>query len=79
MAQPEKTFKAGGITANVFANEVTTKNGKVNIPNVSLRRSYIDKEGKPQHTSSLRANDIPKAELVLAKAYEYMISDSKAE
>jgi hypothetical protein len=33
----------------------------------------MDKEGNWQTTSSLRVGDIPKATLVLNKAYEYLM------
>lgn len=79
MAKPEKKFKIGACTASVFANEVNTGKGKAIIKSVSLQRTYKDKAGEFQSIASFGANDIPKAQLALSKAYEYMISDSKAE
>ena len=46
---------------------------------VSLQRAYKDKEGKFQHTTSFKANDIPKAILALSKAYDYLVSEEGAE
>ena len=40
---------------------------------VSLQRSYKDKNGVWQHASSLRVNDLPRASLVLQKAFEYLV------
>lgn len=79
MAQPEKRFKVGACTASVFVNEVNTGNGKAAIKNVSLQKAYKDKEGNFQHTTSFRANDIPKAMLALSKAYEYLVLDDHVE
>ena len=65
MAQPEKRFKVGACTARFFVNEVTGRNGTGIMKSVSLQRVYKDKEGKFQHTTSFKANDIPKAILTL--------------
>ena len=72
MAQPEKKFKVGACTASVFVNEVKTDDGPVPIKSVSLQRAYKDKNGEFQHTTSFKANDIPKAVLALNKAFEYL-------
>ena len=79
MAQPEKRFKVRGCIASVFANEVNTANGSTVVKSVVLQRTYRDNDGNFQHTTSFRANDIPKAVLALNKAYEYLMSDEKAE
>ena len=49
------------------------------MKNVSLQRSYKDKDGDFQNASSFRANNIPKAVLALNKAYDYLVSDERAE
>jgi hypothetical protein len=79
MAQPEKRFKIGAVTASIFANEVSGQNGKAVLKSVSLQRSYKDKSGNFQNTASFKANDIPKAVLALSKAYEYLVSNESAE
>jgi len=82
--QPEKKFSTGAISATVWKN--AGKNNKTGEPvefrSVTLQRRYTDKEGKWQTSSNLRINDLPKASLVLQKAYEYLVlkgqgSDSK--
>lgn len=73
MAQPEKRFKVGACTASVFVNEVTTQNGPTQMKSVSLQRTYKDKDGNFQSTSSFGANDMPKAMLAMQKAYEYLM------
>ena len=70
---PEKKFRASPVTATIWANEVQTKEGETRLfRTISLERSYKDKEGVWKSTSSLRTNDLPKAILVLNKAYEYI-------
>jgi hypothetical protein len=70
---PEKKFSAGAIQATVWRNEVKTKTGEdAEFQTVSLQRSYKDKDGKWQTSSTLRAADLPKAILVLQKAYEHI-------
>ena len=77
MAQPEKRFKVGACMASVFVDLVDTASGKAAIKSVSLQRIYKDKEGNFQHTTSFGINDIPKAMLVLSKAYEYLVAGDK--
>ena len=70
---PEKKFRAGAISATVWKNQAQNKD-KENITyrTVSFERNYKDKNDTWQTTSSLRVNDLPKAMLVLGKAYEYI-------
>ena len=71
---PEKKFSAGVITATVWQNHGKDRNGGViSFRTVSFQRSYKDKNGVWQNSSSLRVNDLPKAALVLQKAYEYTV------
>jgi hypothetical protein len=70
---PEKKFRAGPIAATIWANNVLDKDGKVvTYRTVSFERSYKDKNDAWKTTSSLRMNDLPKASLVLEKAFEYL-------
>lgn len=70
---PEKKFRASPVTATVWANEVRTKEGETRMyRTISLERVYKDKDGSWKSTTSLRTNDLPKAVLVLNKAFEYI-------
>jgi hypothetical protein len=72
--QPQKKFRAGPICATVWSNEGQGKDGNaVSYSTVSLDRSYKDKSGEWQKTSSMRVNDLPRAALVATKAYEYLV------
>ncbi len=68
---PEKKFRAGAVTATIWKN--TSNDGESEYNTVSFERSYKDKNDEWQTTNSLRVNDLPKAKLVLEKAYEFLV------
>lgn len=71
---PEMKFKAGAVSATIWSNEGKDADGKVaNYKTISFERSYIDKDGNWKTTNSLRVGDLPKAVLVLNKAYEHLM------
>lgn len=72
---PEKRFSTGAINATVWKNNGTSKKTgeEVEFRTVSLQRRYMDKDGTWKSTNSLRINDLPKASLVLQKAYEHLV------
>ncbi len=71
---PERKFRAGAVAATVWKNHGSDKQGKATeYRTVSFERSYMDKDGKWKNTSSLRLNDLPRASVVLNKAYEYLV------
>ncbi len=72
MTQPERTFRHGAVSASVFVNGITRAGRTFDVQKVSLQRTYKDKSGQWQNTSSLGLNDIPKAVLCLTKAYDYL-------
>lgn len=78
--KPEKKFRASPITATIWVNEATSKDGeKAFYRTISLERSFKDKEGAWQKTTSLRVNDLPKATLVLNKSYEFIALKEEGE
>jgi len=77
--KPEKKYKAGAVSATVWKNE-GQKNGKnFAFHTISLSRAYKDKDNTWKNSSSLRPGDLPKAALVLSKAYEYLTLNSVEE
>ncbi|RME52436.1 hypothetical protein D6783_04940 [Candidatus Woesearchaeota archaeon] len=71
--QPVKKFRSGALTATVWRNETNDTNGNVTeYSTVTFERSYKDKNDMWKTTNSLRVNDLPRAALVLQKAYEYL-------
>ncbi len=73
--QPEKKFRAGAISATVWLNQgQSKKTGEaVNYRTISLQRGYKDKNDQWQNTGTMRVNDLPRAALMLTKAYEYLV------
>jgi len=70
---PEKKFRAGAVCATVWKNH-GVKDGQISeYSTVTFERSYKDKEGNWQTTTTLRVNDLPKAAVVLQKAYEELV------
>src|SRR3989344_3454389 len=71
---PETKFRAGAVSATIWRNHGQKVNGEESeYKTVSIERSYTDKEGKWQSTNSLRITDLPKAQVVLQKAYEHVV------
>lgn len=78
-ARPLATFRFESVSAAVFPDEVTLGNGTtVEMFHVSLRRVYKTKDGKWQHTTTLRPSDLLPAALALTKCYEFC-QDARAQ
>lgn len=70
--QPEKKIMAGGISATIWKNE-QEKNGKsFSYYSITLDRNYTDESGNWKNSHNMRSGDLPKASLVLEKAYEHL-------
>jgi len=77
--KPEHKFKAGAVTATVWANQGKNNKGEpIGYKTVSIDRVYKDGEDW-KHTTSFRTADLPKLSLVTSKAYEYLVTKSTAE
>lgn len=71
---PLKKFNAGAISVAVWENSRKDGDGEENVSyGIQLERSYKDGDGNWKRTGSLRLNDIPKAVLLLNKAYEHVV------
>lgn len=73
MARTEKRFRCGGCDAAVFENEISRGGKTLKVKKVSFQKRYKNSEGECKTTYSLDVNEIPKAILVLSKAYEYLV------
>ncbi len=71
---PEKRFSTGAINVTVWRNigQSKTTGEATEYRTVSFDRRYKDKQGEWKSTNSLRINDLPKAVVVLSKAFEYL-------
>lgn len=69
-----KKYTTGAVSATIWNNESINEMGEiVEFKTISFSRSYLDKKTNEwKNTSTLRASDLPKALLVLSKAYEYL-------
>ena len=77
---PEKKFSTGGLNATVWQNQGKNKEGlDISYRTVTFQRRYKDKNGEWQSTNTLRINDLPKASLILEKAYEYLVMKDMQE
>jgi len=78
--KPDKKFKAGAISAVIWANEMKDRQGKSYfVYTVAFDRTYKDRDGKWKTTASLRVNDLPKLQLVAHEAYEYLVRKGNEE
>ena len=75
MGKPIKSFKYGTVETAVFENQTA----KGAIKKVVLNKRDKSAEGEWKSTTSLDANDIPKAMLALSKAYEFLVMGREAE
>jgi len=77
MPKPEKKFQAGGIEASIFENEIQQNGKTIKIKKVAFQKRYKSQQ-EWKTTYSLDTNDLPKAVLVLSKAYEYLVLNSNS-
>ena len=70
--KPIKKFQAGQVCASIWENEVTIDGRNVTMLKTSIERRYKDRDGNWQSSNSLSQNEIPKAVLVLNKAFEWI-------
>lgn len=71
--KPMKKFQAGGVSVALWTNKTTLKDGRqIETLSATLDRRYKNSDGEWHSSGSMRMNDIPKALLVLTKAYDFM-------
>jgi len=64
---PVQKFRAGTVTASIWEN--SSKEGN-QFKSVSFEKGYKDGKGEWKQTNNLGVSDLPKAIVVLSKAYE---------
>jgi len=70
---PVAKFRAGQVSAAIWANEVQMPRGAVKILKATVQRRYKDKNGEWQSSGSFSRNEIPLAIHCLQKAFERII------
>lgn len=66
---PEKKFRAGAISATVWKNQ--SKEGN-EFSSVSFEKGYKNANGEWKSTNHLNVADLPKALVVIGKAFEHL-------
>ncbi|GMW04000.1 MAG: hypothetical protein AMXMBFR84_51340 [Candidatus Hydrogenedentota bacterium] len=75
--RPEKKFRVGAIAASVWKRVNSTSDGRsFEAYQVSLDRTWLDKDGQYRSSNTYGMNDIPKAVLAMELAYEYIATKS---
>lgn len=76
--QPKAKFGAGSMSTALWENTAEKDGNKFTFLTVSLQRSYKNSKGEWENPDlSLRLTDLPKAMLVLQKAYEEAMLGTK--
>jgi len=70
-SKPVKKFNAGGVQAAVWENTRERDGDEIVAYSVTLDKRYKAADGTWQSTTTLQTADLPKAVLVLQKAYEF--------
>ena len=79
--KPIKEFRAGQIKATIWENEKKSGKGEtVKYKSVNIEKSYKDDDGNWKTSNTFFREDIPKLQLVAAKAFEYIsLTESEEE
>lgn len=72
---PVQKFQAGAVIASVWKNQ--SKEGG-EFFSVSLDKRYKDASGQWKSSASFKPTDLPKAALLLNKAYEFIVLKDEA-
>ena len=76
--RPEREYRAGTIKAALWRHENERDGQTVVGYTIRLQKRYYDRDSKIwQDTEYMFPEDVPRAQLVLAKAYEYVTLKEK--
>ena len=73
MNRPLKKFRAGQVSCALWENEIVVNGREMTMLKATFERRYKDKEGNWKNASSFRISDLPRASLVMQKAFEYLV------
>ena len=71
MNKPEKRFRCGPVTANIWSEAQTIDGRIVNFYSIKIDKAYKQNDDW-KHTTSFSAEDLPKVALVAHEAYKYI-------
>jgi len=72
--KPVKVFRDGRLSVSVFRNHATVHDKDRVFHNIYLQRSYKDGDTY-KTTTSLGKDDLPKAQLLLAQTWQWVVND----
>jgi len=70
--KPVKSFKAGGIEASVWTQEIGKNGETVTRYSVRIQKQYRNKDGDYEKTDYYFRDDLPKLILVAQKAFSFI-------
>lgn len=73
-SKPVATVSLGGVHCGIFANKIKDRI----VYKTALKRSYV-KDGEIKSVTSLFVNDLPRAAVVLQRAYEKIFELQRAD
>ena len=77
--KPICKFQAGQVSAALWENKVTAKNGnEVDMLKVTVQRRFKDKDGTWKSSNSFSRNEIPLAIFCLENAFQKIIEEQNA-
>lgn len=71
--EPVQRYNAGNVSASVWSNTITVNGQQVSTYSITTQKSYKDRDGNWQHTTTFHVSDLPKVRLVLDLAYKYCV------
>ena len=78
--RPEKEFRAGSISAAIWSNEVNRSGSAIVQHSIKFEKRYQNVDGNWQQTECYFPRDLPKLQLVSAKAFEFCtLSEERAD
>ena len=72
--KPIQTFRRRGVKVSIFEN----KSGETVFHKIAIQKLYRENDGKWKTTTSLGRDDLPIAQFLIGKAWEFIL-DQEAE
>ena len=76
--KPVHVLKDGLLSVSIFANTAIANGRERTFHNSYLQRRYKDNAGEFQTANSLGKDDLPAAQLLLAKAWNWIVEEEAA-
>lgn len=70
--KPEHKIRYGSISATIWKNKRIVNNNVIELPSISIERSYQDKDGNWKTTNSFQPNDLMKVILACQQTLLYL-------